>query len=340
MNSRRKATLSDIAQDVGVSTATVSRVLANAPGHRAGKDTRRTIIEAAERLGYQPNVAARALSTGQAPLIGIVMPSLATELFPAIIAGVEEEAFASGYQTVVISGGRANKSSQITAIQAIQTHHVSGVIVCPVDAEEDEALRTEAEGLPPIVLVERPIPHPSAPTVAAGNHNGGWQCGQWLSTQGCDRALFVHSSQQSFPSIWTQRFAGMTEALAATACEHRNLFLNDASSVSECLRWLFQAERPGMCLTTFFSLGRLLRKVSACDLDLPTSLRLCGFDRAVFSLDDLAAMTALGRLDQPPHYVHYSGQEIGRQAARLLIQRLANGDWSQQTIVVPVEAAD
>ncbi len=174
MNSRRKETLSDIAQDVGVSTATVSRVLANAPGHRAGKDTRRTIIEAAERLGYQPNVAARALSTGQAPLIGIVMPSLATELFPAIIAGVEEEAFASGYQTVVISGGRANKSSQITAIQAIQTHHVSGVIVCPVDAEEDEALRTEAEGLPPMVLVERPIPHPSAPTVAAGNHNGGW----------------------------------------------------------------------------------------------------------------------------------------------------------------------
>ena len=55
-----------------VSTATVSRVLANAPGHRVGKDTRRAIQAAAERLGYQPNVAARALSTGQAPLIGIV----------------------------------------------------------------------------------------------------------------------------------------------------------------------------------------------------------------------------------------------------------------------------
>ncbi len=336
MNSRRQATLSDIAQDVGVSTATVSRVLANAPGHRAGKDTRRAILEVAERLDYQPNVAARALSTGQAPLIGIVMPSLAAEQFPAIIAGVEEEAVASGYQTVVISGGRPNKSSQVAAIQAIQTHHVSGVIVCPMDAEEDEALRTEAEGLPPMVLVERPIPHPSAPTVAADNRNGGWKCGQWLGTQGCDRALFVHSSQQNFPSIWTQRSAGMTEALTATACEHRNLFLDDASSLSEYFRWLFQAERPGMCLASFFSLRRLLRQVSACDLDLPTSLRLCGFDRAVFSLDDVAAMTALGHLDQPPHYVHYSGQEIGHQAARLLLQRLENGAWSQQTIVVPV----
>jgi len=340
MNSRRQATLSDIAQDVGVSTATVSRVLANAPGHRVGKDTRRAIQAAAERLGYQPNVAARALSTGQAPLIGIVTPLLAAEQFPAIIAGVEEEAVASGYQTVVISGGHSSQLSQVTAIRAIQTHHVSGVIVCPMDAEEDEALRTEAEGLPPMVLVERPIPHPSAPTVAADNRNGGWKCGQWLGTRGCDRALFVHSSQQHFPSIWTQRFAGMTEALTAIACEHRNLFLDDASRVSEYFRWLFQAERPGMCLATFFALSRILRQISACDLDLPTSLLLCGFDRAVFSLDDVDAMTALGRLDQSPYYVHYSGQEIGRQAARLLLQRLASGAWSQQTIVVPVGAAD
>ena len=168
------------------------------------------------------------------------------------------------------------------------------------------------------------------------NRNGGWQCGQWLGTQGCDRALFVHSSQQNFPSIWTQRSAGMTEALTATACERRNLFLDDASSLSEYFRWLFQAERPGMCLASFFSLRRLLRQVSACDLDLPTSLRLCGFDRAVFSLDDVAAMTALGHLDQPPHYVHYSGQENRPSGCQTVAP--ASGEWgmSQQTIVVPV----
>ena len=132
MNSRRQTTLSDIAQEVGVSTATVSRVLGNAPGHRAGKDTRRTILEVAERLSYQPNVAARALSTGQAPLIGVVMPSLAAEQFPAIIA------------------------------------------------EEDEALRTEAEGLPPMVLVEVPfrthLHRQSRLTtaMAAGSAGNGW----------------------------------------------------------------------------------------------------------------------------------------------------------------------
>ena len=95
-----------------------------------------------------------------------------------------------------------------------------------------------------------------------------------------------------------------------------------------------------MCLATFFALSRILRQISACDLDLPTSLLHCGFDRAVFSLDDVDAMTALERLDQSPCYVHYSGQEIGRQAARLLLQRLASGTWSQQTIVVTVGAAD
>ena len=126
--------LTDIAREVGVSSATVSRVLTDGPHNRVSAQTRRKILNTAKRLGYEPNLAARTLVTGQAPLIGVVMPYLAAEQFPAIIAGVEARASAGGYQTLVVSG---RGTGQVKAIEALMSHHVSGAIVCPLDKDED-----------------------------------------------------------------------------------------------------------------------------------------------------------------------------------------------------------
>jgi len=327
--------LTDIAREVGVSSATVSRVLTDGPHNRVSAQTRRKILNTAKRLGYEPNLAARTLVTGQAPLIGVVMPYLAAEQFPAIIAGVEARASAGGYQTLVVSG---RGTGQVKAIEALMSHHVSGAIVCPLDKDEDEELREAADRLPPIVLVERPIPHPSAPTVSADNRHGGWQCGQWLAAQRCDRVLFVHLKQGQFPSVWTQRLTGLKEGLATAETEIRELFINEVAEevLRQVLTWLGGAERPGFFLSTLLFLPALQRRAEAVGWNLPAHTHLCGFDRAHFTLDDLNVVAAVTRLEHPPYYVVYSGQAIGREAAELIIQRLGHGGWPRQTVTVPV----
>lgn len=59
----------------------------------------------------------------------------------------------------------------------------------------------------------------------------------------------------------------------------------------------------------------------------------------MFTLDHVATTAALACLDQPPYYVIYSGHELGRRAAELMVRRLKDGAWLQQAIAVPVQGA-
>lgn len=63
--------LSKLAHELGLSTSTVSRALNNVPGIH--EDTRRRVLEAAQRLGYEPNQAARTLALGQTKSIGFMI---------------------------------------------------------------------------------------------------------------------------------------------------------------------------------------------------------------------------------------------------------------------------
>ena len=83
-------TLKDIAQELGLSVKAVSTGL-NGTG-RLSPETRKKIQEAARRMGYTPNVAARSLVTHRSSFIGVLVPYLNSSFFGNIIAGIEEVA--------------------------------------------------------------------------------------------------------------------------------------------------------------------------------------------------------------------------------------------------------
>src|SRR5215207_9299732 len=85
-------TLQDVAKKAGVSTATVSKVLSNTP--YVSDATKAKVLEAVEALGYRPNLAARALSSGKTHIIAVVFPYIFDAIFKdplvmAILEGVE-----------------------------------------------------------------------------------------------------------------------------------------------------------------------------------------------------------------------------------------------------------
>lgn len=93
------ATIQDVARDAGVSTATVSRVF-SAP-ELVLETTRNKVMEAVNRLGYEPNFAAKSLRTLRTEKILVTVPDISNPFFSQVIRGVEEAALAAGYSVLL-----------------------------------------------------------------------------------------------------------------------------------------------------------------------------------------------------------------------------------------------
>ncbi|CAN7450870.1 LacI family transcriptional regulator [Phenylobacterium sp. LjRoot164] len=92
-------TIQDVARDAGVSTATVSRVF-SAP-ELVLEGTRQKVMEAVNRLGYEPNFAAKSLRTLRTEKILVTVPDISNPFFSRVIRGVEEAAHAAGYSVLL-----------------------------------------------------------------------------------------------------------------------------------------------------------------------------------------------------------------------------------------------
>lgn len=92
-------TIIEVAKAAGVSTATVSRVLSQP--ERVTEETRLRVMAVVDRLGYRPNVAARALRTLKAAKILVSVPDISNPFFASVIRGAEEVARDAGYAVVL-----------------------------------------------------------------------------------------------------------------------------------------------------------------------------------------------------------------------------------------------
>ena len=120
-----RATMRDVARAAGVSSATVSYVL---NGHdKVRPEVAQAVREAARRLGYRPNRAARTLRTGRAQVIGCVIPTLTSPVFPEIAHAVQARAEALGLATLLVDAG-TDRAREETALAMLADHGAAGAV--------------------------------------------------------------------------------------------------------------------------------------------------------------------------------------------------------------------
>ncbi len=125
--SGRPARLRDVADAVGVSTATASRALTFPD--RVREDTRERVLEAARRLGYTPNEAARTLRAGASRMVLALLPQRCSEVFFAgVLAGIDAELAAQGY-TMLMGSLEGNDVKARRLSDLVFARHLDGVIV-------------------------------------------------------------------------------------------------------------------------------------------------------------------------------------------------------------------
>ncbi len=160
---RKRVTLKDVAQAVGVHVSTVSRALDPKTRHLITPEVAEEIIRASERLSYRQNAAAYTLKTNRTRTIGVVIPDITNPIFPPIIRGVEDALAAHNYVAILANtDGDMQREENIN--ETLRARGVDGLILASVEREDEAVSGLIDEGLA-IVTVNRQVNDPAVSSV-------------------------------------------------------------------------------------------------------------------------------------------------------------------------------
>ena len=318
--------MKDLAQELGVSIATVSRALRNSP--EIGQDMQKKVKELAKRLNYRPNPFAQSLRKEAPRVIGVVVPNLVTHYYAAVLDGIEDEARKEGY-SVISANTHEDTEAEIRAIDNFIGLHVEGIIACLSQNTTDYSHFEEIANMGiPLVFFGRTCLTDRFSSVTANGDEAAFRATQHLIDTGSRRIAFIGGPNHL--DMVRRRKHGYLEALRENhipidrnlvACEK----IDYQWAMDTTTRLLKQADRPDAILAfndiiTFAAFTAIKQQ----DLRIPEDVALIGFT------DDVHAQYVTPRMSAIEDQSH----QMCQTACQLLLKNI-NGDSKIYREIVP-----
>lgn len=185
--------LKDIADDLGLSIVTVSKVVRDHPDIAA--ETRRRVLKRMRELNYQPNLAARSLVTGRTSTLGLVVPDLLHPFFAEIAKAISSEARKQGY-SLLISSSDEDPELEIQEIKQLLARRVDVIMVASVQWSVNSFRQIE-EQKTPYILLDRRLVGLDANFVGVDDEAVGVLATSHLIEQGCRRIAHIRGPEVS-----------------------------------------------------------------------------------------------------------------------------------------------
>ncbi|OJV38104.1 MAG: hypothetical protein BGO33_05325 [Bacteroidia bacterium 43-41] len=190
MKKKRKVSIQDIADKLGVSKGTVSLVLSGkAKGSRVSDEMCKKVKEAAEEMNYQPNEIARSLSTGKTMTIGVIVTDISNEFFGNLTFHIQEQAKKYGY-TVITTNTNEDLDEFNDAVTTLLNKQVDGIIFVPVDNGQQIAEKITKRHIP-LVQVDRFYPNFKANYVVVDNYKVSAKATEHLIKKGLKKIAVI-----------------------------------------------------------------------------------------------------------------------------------------------------
>ena len=203
-----RPTITTLAESLGVSKMTISRVINKQPG--VSEELRQRIQEKIDELGYIPSAQARSLASGKSNLIGVLVPAVVSEWITPLLLGVSEEANRHGYQMLIISTGLSGNSSHAAPVWAAGSDLADGLIVAswrvPITAVQKMVKRGT-----PVVVVDGFTRSNKVSWVSAGDREGAVEAIRHLAELGHRRIAFIGGGEEAY--LAKQRLAGFLDGM-------------------------------------------------------------------------------------------------------------------------------
>ena len=326
----KKPTITDIAENAGVSRSTVSRVLSHPSLVSPAK--KQLVDHAIKDLAYRPNPIARGLVTGSFPAIHVLISDIRNPLYAETIRGVEDAARGSGY-AVVFGNTDDSFEREIEYLNHAKEHQFAGtILMSAVGRIELKKALTELNR--PLVLLYRVLPGLQADTVLLNNELGAFQATQYLIEFGHTR--ICHLAGPKFSSASRERLQGFIKAMKASglgmpegSIRQGDLRLETGESIGR------RMVREGLNHTAIFAANDLMAigLISAFEkegLCVPEDISVIGFDDIIYS--------KLGRLQLST--VRQPSYDMGRAAMNMLLEQFRNEISAFRTLMFEPELVE
>lgn len=327
-------TIKDIAKALGLSTSTVSRALRDS--YEISPETKKLVLEYAEKINYHPNPIALSLKERRSRSIGVIVCEIANSFFSQTINGIESIAYNNGYN-VIIAQSRESFEREVLNLQYLTSRSIDGLIISVSTETEDFKYFKELneKGLP-IVFFDRIVDEIKTHKVIVDNFKGAYDAVTHLIKNGYQNIATVGNAE--LLSITKERLSGYKAALTDNGikvndsvikyCQHGGMIF---SEVEEAVNQLLKLHpMPDAIFTSADKLTtNCLRILRTKKLNVPDDIGLVGFSNT-----DLTEL-----LDPPLTIVRQPAFEMGEVATTLLLQLIESKHPVKnfETKVLPAE---
>lgn len=329
---KEKATLKQIAKELGFSVSTVSKALNNSS--EISELTKIKIQEFAKLKNYKPNVVALNLKNRQTKTIGVILPNILNSFFAKVFTGIEKVAEEKGYHIITCISNESLEK-EIHALELLSNGTVDGFILSISEESQKEQYFEHfidcINDDVPIVMFDRVTDKVNCDKVIVDDLDSAFHATQHLINLGCTKIALLSTIDNL--SVGQLRAKGYYKALEEnkyTVDENLIILTDSPAEFDAKLEALFSTQK----IDAIFALDEHA-SVAGLKLGLlngykiPENLAIIGFADGVWSR----------RLTPSLSTVSQHGPEIGEAAALLLIQRLENKDTesSHKTTVIKTE---
>lgn len=278
-NMSRVTTIKDLAEKLGISTSTVSRILngKNVSNERLVKE----VLDAAKEMNYQVNTAAKGLRTNKTGLIGIVVPEIADDFFASVLSGMEEAADEAGYNFLLCQSNESSaKEDQL--IKSLISCNVEGVLISLSKETRDLDFLNQLTAVgKKAVLFDRTIDNEIYPCISFRDHEGAYIAGKKLLETGHKSFLYFGLSENLKND--RDRLGGYNQALTENG-------LNACDVVYVDQRKIEEHEISGLILRKYDAIvcfndiiaAQILNHLINLKIRIPEDMSVVGFDNRIF----------------------------------------------------------
>lgn len=284
--------MAKVAKRVGVSTATVSRVLNNLP--LVKDSTRRRVLSAVEELNYYPNLHARSLAAGKSRTIGVIVSNLSNPFFVDVFQAMDAAARDNGYDVLVEQTGYL--VNQLRAgVRSMIGKRVAGLAVIVSEMEESIIEEIRASGQP-TVFYDVGAPGKNATNIRVRYELGTQRAVHYLYSLGHRRMAFVgHHTALSPLQVRRKAFLGAVSRYAGGVTWKIASGSDTPGGGAQAARGLLLSGfKPTaiVCVNDHMAMG-VLRELRAHNCSVPRDVSVTGFDNISMSEFTNPALTTL-----------------------------------------------